>query len=489
MGLRARLIYFSVPLFLLSFHVFLFDSTVMAEALNKNKEGASRKTATETVMNDVLEGFDDDPVKGFLDGFDDDTSDLEEKKIVSSEKSRISLSGHLELGSSYNYAHRSPDVGETDWRGLSKLRLELLVKFKIDLSDNWKGIVSGSGFFDSIYQLREDANYSDPVLEDYEKEVEFRELFLQGSLSQNTDLKLGRQIVVWGKSDNIRITDVLNPLNNREPGITNLESLRLPVFMTRLDYYFGKVSISGIAIHEILFNKDPVSGSDFYPYETTLPEENIPDTDFENTEWAMAVNCIFDKWDISFYLARIFDDQAHIELAGSEMYLEHARLTMVGLSSGYAMGNWMFKSEAAYFDGMRFFNVPDTGFSRMDFMFGFEYSGFKETFIGIEAVNRHYNNWNPAVEQSPDYAIENDFQIVLHISKEFLNNTLALSFIGSAWGVDAGNGSFQRYTAKYDISDSLNLLVGLIDYQSGDKIEMKNIGNNDRIYVSIRYSF
>ena len=49
--------------------------------------------------------------------------------------------------------------------------------------------------------------------------------------------KLGRQIVNWGRSDTVRVLDVINPLDNREPGLVDIEDLRLPVTMARVDYF------------------------------------------------------------------------------------------------------------------------------------------------------------------------------------------------------------------------------------------------------------
>ena len=82
------------------------------------------------------------------------------------------------------------------------------------------------------------------MLDAYEQESELREVYLQGALASALDIKVGRQIVVWGKSDNIRITDVLNPIDNREPGLVDIEDVRLPLTMSRLDFYFGDWGLS-----------------------------------------------------------------------------------------------------------------------------------------------------------------------------------------------------------------------------------------------------
>ncbi|MFH1153895.1 MAG: DUF1302 family protein [Pseudomonadota bacterium] len=91
--------------------------------------------------------------------------------------------------------------------------------------------------------------------ENYDVEVgyEWNEVYLQGRLSDAMDLKVGRQIVAWGRSDILQVVDILNPRDFKEPGITAVEDLRLPAGMVRLDYYSENWSVSGISILERRF--------------------------------------------------------------------------------------------------------------------------------------------------------------------------------------------------------------------------------------------
>ena len=214
------------------------------------------------------------------------------------ESSAFLFGGHLKLGSSYNYAHKEPNPGETDWRGLSSLKTELQLELDARLSDSWQLFLSGDGFHDFVYSIRGRENYSSEVLDNYETQAQLRKAYLRGRLTKKLDLKVGRQIVVWGKSDNIRVTDILNPLDLREPGLTDLEDLRLPVTMTRLDFYHGKWGISGIAVHEHRYNKMPEYGSDFYPSPFPPFPEEEPSHRIENTEFAFSANGLFTGWDI-----------------------------------------------------------------------------------------------------------------------------------------------------------------------------------------------
>jgi len=337
----------------------------------------------------VLEGFNDQPanVEGkkelddVLERFDEKSETTEEVKDLNDilqgfeEKKRAyeevsekeepkrppfwELSGSLSLGGSYGFAHDPPQPGQADYRRLSRLRPDLHLKLDSKLSEKWKALISGRAFYDFAYEIKGREQFTNEVLNEYEKEAEFREVYLQGSLQQSLDLKVGRQIVVWGRGDNIRVVDILNPLDLREPGLADIEDLRLPVTMTRLDCYFGQWNVSGIAVHEIRFNKTPVFGSEFYPFDIPLPPEKKPTNTLENTQYGLSLNGIFSGWDISFYTSRFFDDQSHVTMAYPlQLERRHSRLSMVGMAISMAKGNWLLKSEAAYFDGLEFLLYP-----------------------------------------------------------------------------------------------------------------------------------
>lgn len=56
------------------------------------------------------------------------------------------------------------------------------------------------------------------------------------------------------------------------------------------------------------------------------------------------------------------------------------------------------------------------------------------------------------------------------------------------------DGAFGRLSLKYDVSDSLSATGGAVFYQSGGDLSgaylfFKDIGDNDRIFIDIKYSF
>jgi len=472
-------------------------------------------------IDEIMDDFEDkesplqdDDTDDVLDGFDEDDGVIGETEDEHG-ASFLTLDGYFKLSSSYNFAHGKPDRGETDWRGLSRLRSELQLDLTANLTGSWKAFISGKGYYDFAYNIRGRNGYTDEVLDSYENEMELRDAYIQGSITDSLDIKAGRQVVVWGKSDNIRVTDVLNPLDIREPGLTDIEDLRLPVAMTRLDYYLGPWNITGIALHEIRFNKTPEFGSDFYPAPIPPPHEEIPSDHWDNTEFAASLRGVFSGWDVSLYWADIYDDAFHLEFVSGGVSLvgfpprvvtnviselKHSRLKMFGADFNIAYGNWLFKTEAAYFQGLRFFTDPVlSGFTlvrspgrkyyRTDVMVGLEYAGFKNTAISVEAVNRHINNYDDVLKRTPNEVWQDQFQIAGRVTRDFFNETLSLTALASIYGGAGQIASFERFSAEYDYSDTVTITGGIVLYQSGDLAGYRHIADNDRLFLEIKYGF
>ncbi|WP_446011763.1 DUF1302 family protein [Candidatus Electrothrix sp.] len=465
---------------------------------------------SDSITNDldaVLEGFETEPssenssadsdLDTVLDGFEgEEEVEMEEQteSISSWLPDWLSVDGWVQFGTTYNIAHNAPAEGDPDWRGFSKARIDLQLDLEARFSDSWSAKVGGKTFYDGIYSIQGREEYTSYVLNEYEDEVELREAYVQGQLADTVDLKLGRQIVVWGKSDTIRITDVLNPLDMREPGLTDIEDLRLPLTMTKLDYYFGDWELSGIAVHEIRFNKIPVYGYDFYAADEPAPPADDPDSSLDNTEWALSLSGIFTGWDLDLYYARIFNDTPHFEYVllnndSTEIQQKHERLHMFGFAYNKAQGNWLLKTEGAILNRVHYTNRPGAGYTRMDMLVGAEYSGFAETTISLEFANRHINNHRPYLETSPDGVYQDMYQLAFRYSRDFLNDTLNLSLLVMLYGPSEADGAFERLSLDYDLTDTLTLRGGAVLYQSGDLLTMQEVADNDRVFTELRYSF
>jgi hypothetical protein len=435
-----------------------------------------------------------DQVDEALEGFDDDSAAAVPAPPDASSGRRWRLSGELDLAASIAFQHSAPGPGEPDYRGVNKLRTGGRLQLDVDLPRDWRARASGHAFYDWAYAIKGMGDYRDEVLDEYRDEVELDETWIAGALLDDLDLRFGRQIVAWGRSENLRVLDVLNPLDNREPGIADLEDLRLPVVMTRLDYHLRPWRLTGIAIHEWRESKQPVFGSEFYPYPFPPPPEDRPANGGSDTQWALALEGVFSGWDVSLHLARIFDDQLHFEPTAAPPGIRsgYSRVSMYGASGAVALGSWLVKGEAAYFRGMEYFATPGEDHSRSDVMVGLEYTGLRwgaNSMVSLDVLNRHVHDWDSAMDDAPDFTRRNSLEVALRYTADFRRETLHLIVLGAAFGRWARDGALLRLSLDYDWTDALQMGVGLLISEDGDLPPFSAWDSNDRVYLKSRYAF
>jgi len=302
-----------------------------------------------------------------------------------------------------HYASLGPDPSAqngTYFGNIQRLRLRGDLQLDLRLPYDWKARAQGFAAYDYAYAIHGRSNYTDPVLQEYEVQAQILDLYVEGSVTSFLDLKLGRQVVNWGRSDTLRVNDILNPLDNREPGLADIENLRLPVTMIKADAYWRQWSLSAIVIPEIRFDWDPPPGNDFFPSLDfgpgdlpPLPPPPIPSDVLalippdqlaafqarlaapggrsasssvvieppdrsasrwgETPEFAGAITGIFSGWDVSLYVARVYQNRTTslVNLPTfntTPIIRDDDLVTHVGAGGNYTLGGWLLKAEMGY---------------------------------------------------------------------------------------------------------------------------------------------
>ena len=431
-----------------------FDDSPSTEVSQKKVEKkVVKKSEKESQEDELLSGFDDED-----ENLHENTKEKEEVKNY-----RGSFTQSL------NYSYK--DKAKPPHEGLSSFKSRLFLEYKKDLRDDFKLKVNGVAFYDWVYTLRDRDRYTTEEKHSLESEVELYDFYIDGKLSSNLDMRIGRQVVVWGRSDNIRITDVINPLDFRKPGMVDIEDLRLPLGIVKFDYYVGDWDISPMAIVEQRENKMPPFGSEFYPSTTKLPSQSMP----HKTTYALKIGGEFSGYDIDFYFADlILPDEF-----GLPQY-KREKSKMYGFAFNYIVGSWLFKGELAKKSDLRFFGLNDT-YKRVDGLLGVEYNGIADTKISYDFAKRSFDKSSALFEKDI-------YQHAFRFSSDFVNATLHANYLLSLFGKNADDGGFQRAWIKYDIKDALSTNFGVVDYIGGSN-KMDRFKNNDMIFADIVYSF
>ena len=497
----------------------LTSGVTFADDLDDAMGGFDEPAAETALDEDALSGFDDEPSgldEEALDGFDDEESvDLTAIEDDSG-SDWYDFSGYVSFLGAYNYAQTGPLAAAgtdkaMDFSGLSRARTKLNLALEMRHSENWKSRIEVMGWYDASWAIHGREKYTDDVLDTYESFVNIKDAYIQGTLSSSVDLKIGRQIVIWGKSDSIRITDVINPLDNREPGMVDIEDLRLTETMTKLDYYFGDYGLSAIIIHEPRLQIEPAFGSDYRPRDVfgkTIPDAAFPDRyepnwDLENTQYALSLDGRYEGWDLSWYAANVINNLFGITPQDDATVLRtFDKIYMVGAATNIVSGSWLYKAEAAYIMDIDYRSVEENK-NRLDALIGIDYSGFAKTVLSLELADRHVFDYEEIMIQSaaqagvpmyPDYVREDAVQVAARASYTFDHDNAVVNYLIAMNGSSDFNfqdGGFQRLWMDYKYNDAVTLNGGVVDYIGGDGVIpfYNAVRNNDRVFAEVVYNF
>ena len=458
----------------------LVSQTVHAEEVDMSGFDDDMQTSTQEVKieeDDLLDGFSDEGVDEVVPTENNSST----PKVIETEDTYFGFTGKLTEQLSYSLRNDKPH------ENVSSLRSSLLLDYEHKFENGWRIKANAKAYYDAIYDIKGTEKFSSQELGTFKSELRLYDAYVEGSISDNFDLKLGRQVVVWGRSDTIRVTDILNPLDNRRPGMVDIEDLRLPVTMVKFDYFVGDWRITPIVILEQMFSLNPPFGSVFNPFPVVIPE----DESYNDLTYALSIGGEFSGWDVNFYAAKVRNDAGQLLLPTATQpsaVIAHDKIEMYGTALNILTGSWLFKTELAYFDGLKYFKTGDEEFSRTDILFGLEYNGIADTLFSYDFVSRNFASYDPRLITEAVPLVKHDYQHAFRVSSDFMNATLTANYLISLYGEKLDEGGFQRAWVKYKLMDAVNINIGVVDYIGGSLV-FDAIKGNDFIFTDISYSF
>lgn len=258
--------------------------------------------------------------------------------------------------------------------------------------------------------------YSEAARDAYEWSADWRELYIATDI-RDLNLSFGLQQVVWGKADNLRVVDLVNPLDYRDFVLPDLNDYRKPVWMLRGEYYLDDWSLQVLYIPFFEPNDFAEQGSE-YEYFTldpavmesfTLLPENRPGHSFENGEFGMQIARSFSGFDLNFFALQGWDDnpvyrQIYAFDADNNIFAslqpEYYRQLMLGAASAYVLGSGLvLRSEFSLIpDSMYMLEVLDaagglTEAATLNALVGLDYT-WRDWLMSIQINDRYIDNWD-----------------------------------------------------------------------------------------------
>ncbi len=340
------------------------------------------------------------------------------------------------------------------------------------------------------------------IKQHYRTRIESKEAYLLYG-GDAFDLRIGQQQIVWGKTDGIRMLDIINPLDLREFILDDFLDSRIGLWSARLNYY----AEIGDAEHEFEFIMIPdARPGEFAPtgsrwgFAPQTPPPGIalhalapeqPNWSLRNSEFGVAWRANLDDWDLSLNYFYGWQDTPNLfrQLSGATliMQLKHLRMHTLGSSFSNAFGPFVVRGEVAVNLGEGI-NTTSLIWNRSVVR--------RTTLNGAIAIDYTVSNWTigaqlfgrqvinaPVVDTTlgttPNIA-------TLRIATDFMNEKLKPEILLLA-DLDDG-GLLARPKISYEFSDNLVGALGA-DIISGTGGLFGRFASNDRVYSELEWSF
>jgi len=408
-----------------------------------------------------------------------------------------------------------------EWNGLLRYYTAVRLQEDHDYLSNRNQLVLKALYNYGESQVYTALEFEHDKLEATEEiQIELREAF--GTFYfEHADVRVGRQVVAWGNTDGLIITDIITPKDLSEFITQDFDDIRLAEDMLRLNLYGWDTELELIAIptfrgHELpsfdspwtLFSADsltipnpfdPLNPIDMLP----LPSDpaqlaETPPANLKNSEWGLRLFHSFATVDLAGYFFRGRDNlpvlstqPVDITIIGTipvtveVPVLRYPLLTMAGGSFSTGWNRFVVRGEGAYFWNKRWttHNLLDNGSVRADEV---------DLLVGVDldlgswgiASGQYYRRY---ILDAPEPIREDDLLEIftLLLERSFWREKLRLSAFGYASPDDV----FLRFSGSYALWDGVNSTFG-IDLLEGDTNGIfGRYRDNDYAYLRVEFNF
>jgi len=340
-----------------------------------------------------------------------------------------------------------------------------------------------------------------------EVEAELREFYLEADWKKNY-FTLGKQQVVWGKADGLKVLDVVNPQSFREFILEDFDNSRIPLWMVNVERPIGSWDAQFIWTPDQTYHALPENGATYaFTSNQLVPSAspgvvvNLRDVDrpkrfFADSDVGARLSTFWKGWDITLnYLYQytnypVLFQRIRINPAGPVVVIEprYERTHMIGGTFSNAFGDWVARGEIGYFTSHFFLtnNVSDPDgileSPELTYVFGLDWTGVRDTFISAQL----FQSW---IADSSRGLVRDtvDTNMTFLARREFLNDTLQAEIL---WIVNTkdGNGLI-RPKITYEVQDNVKAWVGA-DIFYGDRNGLfGQFKDNDRVVMGIELGF
>ncbi|MBL4659092.1 MAG: hypothetical protein JKY19_01955 [Alcanivoracaceae bacterium] len=396
----------------------------------------------------------------------DDRANGQKFEVLFEPEWNLSLSDNLDM----------TIIGRVRWDGMDKLG---------SLTDNTKN-------FSSI-------NHA--LLSGSDGDVSIREWYVDTE-AFGAFWRIGKQQVVWGQADGLKVLDVVNPQSFREFILGDFANSRIPLWMLNVELPIKEAgSLQLLWIPDSSYNELAQANTSYELSSSLLVPQladgqiltafnrRKPSSIFSDSDFGLRYSTFYSGWDLTFnYMYHYLDSPVlyqNVIEQGLIIDSEYERSHLIGASASNAFGDFTLRTEVGYSTDT--FNLStdlnQSGITKsadLSSVIGLDWQGLDDTLISIQWFYSHLFDYDNHVIRSQDNHI-----LSFLYKQTFQNETWELEVL-ELHGLDKDDGSIQ-VSVNYMLTSNVKAWIGT-DVFYGNKTGLfGQFKNTDRITVGFEW--
>lgn len=323
---------------------------------------------------------------------------------------------------------------------------------------------------------------------------------------KDTFLTIGKQQIVWGKADGLKVLDVVNPQDFREFVLDGFDASRIPLWALNAEIPIRDLTLQIVWLPDPTYHQIPDTGATF-EFVSNVPQpqpgvrviQNDPERPsnlIKDSDVGARLSAFVGGWDLTLNYLYHYDDTPALFRTISigpggpvaTVQPSYQRTHLIGGTFSNAFGDFTIRGElghssnkllptqnAADFDG-----VHETGES--SYVIGLDYFGLSGALVSVQFFQSVLHDDTAQLLRG---RIENN--VTFLAQRDFLNDTYTLS---STWIHNTNDrDGVIRPKLSHEFRDDVNLWIGANIFYGTKNGLFGQFRENSRLVLGVELGF
>jgi hypothetical protein len=336
--------------------------------------------------------------------------------------------------------------------------------------------------------------------------IELRELYWE-TFGDNSFWRIGKQQVVWGEADGLKLLDVINPQNFREFVLDDFEDSRIPLWMLNAEFTLTENGVLQVlwipdtTVHNLAPSGSPYAFSNLsiVPKPASdlaiqLSPAKAPRSPIKDSDIGLRYTDFVSGWDISLnYLYNYVDEpilkasaKTNSEIPYIQLTQNYERSHLIGGTASSALGDWTIRGEIA-FETNRYHRTKQSlpgvvQANQWSSVIGLDYQGWSDQFISVQWFQSRIN-----APQTELIEHRQEDSVTFLWESNFMNDTLKAKWL-QIHSIDHGNGVI-RPKISYNLQSNLDVYISADVFYGNRDTRFGQFDHADRVSIGFEWGF